>query len=132
MSGVLSPTLLRFIVVGLSNTLISYLVFILLHRLLEIAFFAQALSYAVGVFWSYAWSSRWTFEQAVYSPSQFVRFVVAQLVLLAASTILLGLAVDVLMLHASASWIGIMAVITLVNYVVTKSWVFGRPGAIDA
>jgi putative flippase GtrA len=129
--AVLSPTLLRFIVVGLSNTVISYLVFIGLHRLLETAFLAQALAYAAGICWSYAWNSRWTFGQAAYSRAQFVRFVVTQLSLLAASSVLIGIAVDALRLHATASWVVVMALVTIVNYLVTKHWVFGR-GAIDA
>jgi len=128
-SAVPSPTLLRFVVVGLSNTLISYLIFILLHGLLGVAFASQAVSYAVGILWSYAWNSRWTFEQASYSRTQFIKFILAQLSLLAASALLLGLAVDILQLHATASWIAIMALITLVNYVVTKKWVFARPAA---
>jgi putative flippase GtrA len=127
----LSPTLLRFIIVGLSNTVISYLAFIGLHRLLETAFFAQAIAYAAGICWSYAWNSRWTFGQAAYSRAQFVRFVVAQLSLLALSALLIGVAVDGLRLHATASWLAVMALITIVNYLVTKRWVFGR-GAIDA
>ncbi len=122
--ALLSQKLFRFLVVGLSNTLISYVAFVLLLHLLRTAFVAQALAYAAGVAWSYFWNSRWTFEQSSNSRAQFARFVASQLALLVASALLLGLTVDLMALNATASWIAVMIVITAANYLIAKSWVF--------
>jgi hypothetical protein len=49
-----------------------------------------------------------------------------QLVLLAASSGLIGLCVDILRLPPAASWLAIMAVVTLANFLLLRAWVFAE------
>jgi putative flippase GtrA len=130
-----SGKMVRFGLVGLSNTLISYLTFRAILAVADIAFVAQVFGYAAGVVWSFALNSRWTFGQTGFSHRQFLRFLVLQGGLLLASSAAIGLAVDHAGFQPDLSWLAVMAVVTLVNYLLSHGWVFadgergGRAGA---
>jgi len=118
-------TLLRFLLVGASNTVVSYTVFHLsLRDLVQSAAVAQALSYSAGILWSFLWNRRWTFRhQGAVLPS-LLAFTALQLALLVASSLLVGLAVDRLMLPPTPSWLVVMAFITVLNYAASRHLVF--------
>lgn len=124
---------LRFIIVGLSNTLISYgLFWLALNALPDIAAkatLAQALSYAGGIIWSFYWNRRWTFAAkqpaAQHGPArQAGKFLLLQILLLVFSSLIVGLLVDVLSFAATPSWLAVMFIVTLINYYLQKHWVF--------
>jgi putative flippase GtrA len=120
----------RFCLVGASNTALTYLIFTTLTRLMGPwagrAAVAQAVGYPAGVLWSYWLNSRWTFRAVDHARKRFTRFVGVQAVLMAASAALIGLLVDRLGLPATPAWFGVTVVITAINFVVTRVWVFGR------
>ena len=116
----------RFLVVGLTNTAISYLAFrILLWLLVDVAgraAIAQAFAYAIGIGWSYLLNSRWTFAG---SPGgRFARFLAVQLTCLAVSALALGALVDVAGLPPTLCWIAVMAAITVGNFLAIRYWAF--------
>ncbi len=123
-----SGVALRFGLVGLSNTLISYLTFRALMAVLDVALFAQLFGYIAGLVWSFTLNSRWTFEQKDFSHQQFWRFLTLQGALLILSSTAIGCTVDMAGFEPTLSWVVIMAGITMVNYVLTNGWVFtARP-----
>lgn len=123
-------TLARFLVVGVSNTIVSYAVFHLsLGRWVASAAVAQALSYSAGIVWSFLWNRRWTFRHQGRVLRSLVAFSALQLTLLVASSLLVGLAVDRLRLPATPSWLAVMAVITVVNYAASRYLVFTHRSA---
>jgi putative flippase GtrA len=129
---------LRFCLVGVSNTALTYLIFTALVHAMAPWFgraaVAQAVGYGAGVLWSYGLNSRWTFKAVDHPRRRFTRFVVVQAVLMAGSAALIGLLVDRLGLPATSAWFGVTVVITAVNFVVTRVWVFGKianPGTTD-
>lgn len=127
----LSPQLSRFLVVGVSNLVLSYGVFAgALHLLGDFALrgtVAQMAAYCVGTVWSYYWNRRWTFRSDSPVGGEATRFIVLQIGCAILSTGLVGLAVDALRLHASLSWLVIVAFIAVINYALSKYWVFNRP-----
>ena len=118
----------RFLLVGATNAAISYVVFRLLLWLLAgsagRATIAQAAAYAAGTGWSYYWNSRWAFSSA--PRRRFTRFFAVQLACLASSSLALGVLIDWAGLPPTLSWLAVMTVITVVNYVALRSWAFAR------
>jgi putative flippase GtrA len=120
----------RFLAVGVTNTLISFGVFMGMLQILggvpQRAAIAQATGYAVAIAWSFTWNRRWTFGVGGPWAGRFARFLALQLALLALSAGALHLAVDRAKIPAVPAWISVMAVVTLLNYFGQRRLVFGR------
>ena len=118
--------LIRFLLVGVSNTVISYLVFLLGYHVLFVGdvLFSQPLSYGAGIAWSYFWNRNWTFRSSGGVGREFIRFAVVQVILLFLSTGLIHLVVDWGNMNANIGWILVMAVITALNFFLSKVFVF--------
>lgn len=118
--------LIRFVIVGVSNAVISYIVFFILYSKLLAgdAFYSQCLSYAAGIIWSFFWNKKWTFSEKKHSWAVFSRFLILQLVLLFVSAFFLDLTKNNLNLNIYLIWVCVMAVITFLNFVLSKSLVF--------
>lgn len=128
--GRLDPSLPRFLAVGVTNTLISFGVFMGMLRILggvpQRAAIAQATAYAAAIVWSFAWNRRWTFGVDGPWARRFARFVALQLVLLVLSAGALHLTVDLAKIPPAPAWVSVMAVVTCINYVGQRRFVFGR------
>jgi len=118
----------RFLIVGVSNVVVGYLVFISsFHAPVDIpgkAAAAQLVAYAVGMLWSFYWNRRWTFQSTDAAAPQMARFLSLQVGCGLASVGLIGVAVDVMKLHATGSWLVVTVVIAVLNYGVSKNWAF--------
>jgi putative flippase GtrA len=123
-SAMASSSPLRFVVVGVSNALLSYVVFQLCFAALGVAWISQAIGYAAGIGWSFLWNSLWTFKTGSLSNRRFIRFIGTQVAFLVLSSVALGFAVDRMGWNSTTSWLAIMAVVTVANYVVSRSYVF--------
>jgi putative flippase GtrA len=126
------PSLGRFLLVGLSNTALSYAVFRLCLWVLPAfalrATVSQVVSYGSGIAWSFLWNRIWTFKSQAPAARQGIRFVTLQLSMAALSSALVGLSVDALRLPATPSWVAVMGLVTVVNYLGSRYWVFRDPG----
>jgi putative flippase GtrA len=116
-------SVVRFGVVGVSNTVLGYTVFRGAHRVLPAAV-SQALSYLVGMLWSYYWNRRWTFKSQGNVASEAARFFSLQVGFLLLSAGLLGLLVDHLHENPTLSWIGTAALCTILNFFASRFWAF--------
>lgn len=119
----------KFSLVGLSNSLISYTAFILLFNMGNPAAPSQAAAYLCGMLWSYFFNSRWTFSDKYRSRASFARFVILQIGLMLLSSLAIGALVDRFLLSPAYSWLLIMALITIVNYLCNNHWVFAEPAS---
>ena len=113
----------RFGVVGVTNFVVSFSVFWSAHHLMPAAG-AQCVSYVVGMLWSYYWNRRWTFQSQGPVASEAGRFFTLQIAFMALSSLLLGLLVDHLHFHPSASWFAVMTLITALNFLASRFWAF--------
>ncbi|MDO6444983.1 GtrA family protein [Colwellia sp. 1_MG-2023] len=120
--------LTKFLIVGASNTALSYIVFFISYNyfLSKDAFYSQCLSYSAGIIWSFFWNNKWTFSKANKSWSAFYPFLILQLFLLLISAFLLDIAKAQLNLSINLIWLGVMVVITILNFFLTKHLVFKR------
>ena len=119
---------LKFLGVGLSNSIVSFVTFEASYRALESSprrvFLAQAIGYSAGILWSFLWNRRFTFRTNGAMGGQLRRFVLLQASMLLATSILLSLAVDKLGLHRTMVWLVVMAIATVINFYLSKHWAF--------
>ncbi|HYQ92358.1 MAG TPA: GtrA family protein, partial [Candidatus Competibacteraceae bacterium] len=122
--------LIHFLMVGATNTVVSYLVFLLRYHLWfhQSALLAQPFSYGAGIVWSYIWNRQWTFQSSAAVGQELIRFVIVQIILLFLSTNLIYWLVDCGNINASIGWVLVTAPITMLNFFLTKTWVFSSYG----
>lgn len=122
----------RFLLIGGLNTALGYVLFrLFLHALGDrpaAAGAAQAGAYAVGIALSYAANRRWTFRSDGSHRRALPRFLAAQLGALALSTSLTQLGVTALGLPPSVAWVLVTGVVTVVNFLTQRYWVFPARG----
>jgi putative flippase GtrA len=130
--SLLAARFVRFILIGISNTLLSFLVFqtglFLLKGFRLRAAGAQVAGYSAGVLWSYYWNRRWSFRSSRNVEAEFPRFLTAQLLCLSLSTAAMWTACDYARFPATWAWAVVMAGITIINFSLLQYWVF-RPEA---
>jgi putative flippase GtrA len=125
---VIDPTFARFALVGFSNFIVSYGVF-RAALAAPLAFpmrtsAAQLMSYALATLWSLYWNRRFTFRSSGPLMKQARRFIILQVSLALTSAALIGLAVDHFGISPSVAWFAVMSVVTIVNFLLVKWWVF--------
>lgn len=122
---------LRFLLVGLSNALISFIVYLgmlaLLPQAVGMTSLAQAIAYGAGTCWSYAWNRIWVFGSRDRVIEEGSRFLAVQVSLMLISIVAIGVAVDGLGTDPVRVWITVMAVITILNFLLLRCWAFASP-----
>lgn len=97
--------LLKFGLIGVSNTLVDLLVTSALNAIFGIYYLAKIIGYACGIANSYIWNSRWTFrEERRRDKREIVSFIAVNLVTLGLSLLLQWILRDVW--HLDAWWMG--------------------------
>ena len=93
--------LIKFGLIGISNTLIDFLIASALNALFGIYYLAKIVGYACGIANSYFWNSRWTFrEERRRDAREIVSFIAVNLVTLGLSLLLQWIFRDKLQLGA--------------------------------
>lgn len=117
--------LIKFNFVGLVNTFIDYIVFILLHTVGLSMLTAQIISYSCGMMNSYIMNKRWTFGvQASLGKLAFLKFIIWNVIVLAISYMLLLFFVQVIELPVIWAKCLATVLVALINYVGSKKFVF--------
>ena len=116
-------SLVRFGLVGVSNTAIGFGAFWGLHRVLRAAA-AQGIAYTIGTLWSYYWNRRWTFQSQGKVASEASRFFGLQIGFMLLSSALLGVLVDHAHFPPWPCWFAVSALITILNFLASRYWAF--------
>lgn len=96
--------LLKFALIGASNTLLDLVITFALNAIFGIYYLAKIIGYACGILNSYIWNSRWTFrEERRRDAREIVSFIAVNLVTLGLSLLLQWLFRD--KLHLDARWL---------------------------
>lgn len=127
------PPFVRFLAVGLSNTVIGFLAFRLSMLLLPVFSFKTALSqsicYVCGATWSFFWNRRLTFESDAPAGEQGVRFFLVQGFMLGVTSFYMWVAVDLMKGPENINWLVITGFATFLNYKLLKHFAFRRSRA---
>ena len=142
----------KFLVVGVSNFVISFAVFFLLYNYWKLssifygllgqagkdlenlilqlgatsldATLANIFGYGAGTINSFIWNKFWTFQVKHETKSQFARFFLLNISCLFLSSLSLFIFTDYLRFPYGSVWFVTMGIITLINFVISKYWVF--------
>lgn len=113
----------RFILIGFSNFIISILSFLWLKEYM-LAGFAQAISYSLGIVWSFIFNTRFNFISENPLSHKVFRFLSLQLSLLLISSLCIPLVMR--FTTPLSSWLIVMIPCTLINFFICKEWVFSK------
>jgi putative flippase GtrA len=119
---------LKFCAVGVTNTIITLIVFYLINKVLKVNYIVStSVSYLCGVLNSYYLNRRYTFKDKNSKVlSQFTRFTTVNLVSLSVNLILMYLFVDLFYLDSMIAQVISTIATTLLNFVGSKLIVFEK------
>jgi putative flippase GtrA len=120
--------LVRYLLVGASNTAITLAAYAVLVRAGAPAVAASVLAFAAGAANGYRLNRTWTFRTAPGGARAGGRYVVVLLVGLAINALGVALAVDVAALPRLAAELVALPAATATTFVLARSWVFAAPG----
>jgi len=112
----------RFLAVGLSNTVLSYAVYVVLVEVVPY-WLAGAVAFAAGAVNGYVLNRRWTFR-APDSIASRLRYLAVQLSGLGATTALLWLYVSVAGVHRLWAYALTIPVVTVGTFAANRTWTF--------
>lgn len=117
---------IKFCIVGLSNTGISLIayygcLFLGAHYIL-----ANVVSWIVGVFNSFYWNNKYVFTSTEAWWKALLKSYASYGFSLVAGLLLLSLLIEVLSISEFIAPIIVMIVMTPINFIMNKMWVFGK------
>lgn len=125
-----SRQFVRFALVGVLNTAVDYAVFAALFRVGDVHYaLCQVAGYGAGVVNSFVWNRRWTFDlpRRRRPATQFLRFVLVNLVSLGVAEIGLAVLIDAAGMPVPAAKVLVTIAAQFINFLGYKLWVFA-PG----
>ncbi|MDU4884552.1 GtrA family protein [uncultured Clostridium sp.] len=126
----LSEDLSRFIkfgLVGVLNTIINWILFILLNSMGVYYIISNIIAYSISTLNSYLWNSKWVFKYTGDNVNQTTfKFITLNIIGLVLNTIILFLLVDIIKLPKIIALIIATGVVMILNYFINKLWVFKK------
>jgi len=118
--------IVKFLIVGLINTGIHYVVFLLLYRLIDVNYLiASVVGYSCGLLNSFILNKRWTFKTInVRKDIEFVKFIIVNVVALAVNIAALRFLVEAMGIKPEISQIAAIGFSLVINFLGNKFWTF--------
>lgn len=117
---------LKFGLVGILNTLITIISYIMLIEFGMNYLVANCVSYFIGVINSYYWNKNWVFQSASKDLTLILKFLAVNLVVLAFNTIILFILVDKLLINKFISQFFAIGIGMIINFFLNKLWTFNK------
>lgn len=117
---------LKFGLVGIFNTLITIISYIILVKLGMNYLIANIISYLIGVANSYYWNKNWVFRSNSKNLSVFLKFMTVNLIVLAFNTLSLFILVDKLLYNEFIAQIFAIGIGMMINFFLNKIWTFNQ------
>ncbi|WP_326511584.1 GtrA family protein [Clostridium intestinale] len=115
---------IKFGIVGVSNTLITFVVYNILLRLGINYLVANIIGYICGMINGFIWSKNWVFKVNNESKMYFIKFALVNLLSLAVSTGLLMVLVKQLSLNSTIAQLITTCITVVINYLLNKIYTF--------
>jgi putative flippase GtrA len=123
---------LRFVAVGVTNTLLSTAVFAALFHLGVHYLLGSALAFTLGALNSYALNRRWTFRSQAPRGPELARFVCVQAVGLGVNLALLAGLVELAGLPHVLAQLLAFPVASVITFALSRQWAFRPPAHLRA
>ena len=115
---------LRFVAVGVSNTLVSWCVYAMLETVGVPYLLASALAFALGALNSYVLNRRWTFRSHGRRGPELLRFGVVQCIGLGLDVTLLAVLTEDVRVHHLIAQAIVFPVASAVTFLLSRQWAF--------
>ena len=120
----LSSETLRFILVGILNTIVGYGCYFVLLYLQVNYIISLAVSHIVGVTNSFFWNKYWTFRSNGNIKHELVRFILVYVITFFLNLGVLVVFVEALMIDKRIAQVYALFIVTIVSYLGHKLWSF--------
>ena len=118
---------IKFGLVGVLNTIINWILFILLNSMGVYYIISNIIAYGISTLNSYLWNSKWVFKYTGDNVNQTTfKFITLNIIGLVLNTIILFLLVDIIKLPKIIALIIATGVVMILNYFINKLWVFKK------
>lgn len=118
----------RFSVVGLTNTLVDFLMFTIFHELVGIGYMtSQILGYGFGIVNSFIFNKKWTFQDRKANKKilyEILQFVLVNLISLIVTVIIMKLLVHSLNINVYIAKVMVTLIAQITNFLGYKLMVF--------
>lgn len=115
---------IKFSIVGVSNTTLSFMVFFLLYKVAGTYYLLSSLfGYLAGLGNSYLWNLRWTFRRR-HSGKIFVKFFLVNILALFSKLLVLNLLVERFFIRTSLAELMVIGLSIIINFVGNNFWTF--------
>lgn len=120
--------MIRFGLVGVSNTAVDFIVFYVATTFLGInVYFSQVASYSIATLNSYVLNKNWTFRSKGGDiKKEFIKFLAVNLTSLSLSLVLMWIFHDIMGLQKMVCKVLIACFTILINYFGNRIWVFRK------
>ena len=115
---------IKFGIVGVSNTIITFIVYNILLKLGVYYLAANIIGYICGMINGFIWSKNWVFKVDRESKMYFIKFALVNLLSLAVSTYLLMVLVNSFSINRTIAQLITTCITVLINYLLNKVWTF--------
>ena len=126
----LSDDLFRFIkfgLVGILNTLINQILFIILNSLGLYYIISNIIAYSISTLNSYLWNSKLVFKYSGDNLKETsLKFIILNIIGLTLNTIILYLLLDIVGLRKLIALVITTGIVMILNYFINKLWVFKK------
>ena len=114
---------IKFGLVGVLNTIINWILFILLDSIGVYYIISNIIAYGISTLNSYLWNSKWVFKYTGDNVNQTTfKFITLNIIGLVLNTIILFLLVDIIKLPKIIALIIATGVVMILNYFINKLW----------
>ena len=119
--------IIKFSIVGVSNTLLNFVIFILLNNIGINYILASIISYSISIINSYFWNSRLVFKyDNKNKKSILIKFIILNLIGLSINAVLMATLVGVLAIKKIVAMFIVSLLVMCINYILNKIWVFKK------
>ncbi|WP_194192042.1 GtrA family protein [Clostridium chrysemydis] len=122
-----SKKVAKFAIVGVLNTLISWVLFIVLNWLGVYYLAANIIANSIAVVHSYLWNSIWVFKYKGSAKAKLkasIKFILLNVVGIGINALIMYVAVDFFNLNKLIAMVVATGFVMVLNYVVNRLWVF--------
>ncbi len=119
--------IIKFSIVGVSNTLLNFVIFILLNNIGINYILASIIAYSISIINSYFWNSRLVFKyDNKNKKSILIKFIILNLIGLSINAVLMATLVRVLAIKKIVAMFIVSLLVMCINYILNKIWVFKK------
>lgn len=120
--------IIRFSLVGVSNTFIDFLMFTIFHGVFKAGYIiSQVIGYSSGIVNSFILNKKWTFEDrscSKYAVFKLIRFITVNLISLGITLSAMNFLIKTQNFNVYASKVIVTFIAQITNFLIYKLWVF--------